>query len=58
MIYFGFAVHKQKNKWLSYRLVIPLDKIKWGLPIDTVNKSGLLPDGYIVVHTPGVIKNA
>ena len=54
MIYFGFAVHKQKNKWLSYRLVIPLDKIKWGLPIETVNKSGLLPDGYIVVHTPEV----
>ena len=54
MVYRGIAVHKRLNESVVYQKEIPPEKIVLGLPITTVNRSGILPPGFIAVEPPEV----
>ena len=56
MIYQGIAVHKRLNEVTTYQIELPPDRVVLGLPITTVNKSGMLPPGFVAVEPPEVFE--
>ena len=56
MVYQGIAVHKRLNERRVYQIELPPEKVILGLPITTVNRSGMLPPGFIAVDMPEVFE--
>ena len=52
MLYEGTAVHRHKNESVHYQVLIDPERAIFSMPITTVNRSGLLPKGYLAVHPP------
>ncbi len=58
MVYQGIAVHKRLNEITTYQIELPIEKVVLGLPLTTVNRSGMLPPGFIAVDMPEVYEIA
>lgn len=56
MVYEGIAVHKRLNEQRVYQIEIPIEKVVLGLPLTTVNRSGMLPTDFIAVEPPEVFE--
>lgn len=56
MVYQGVCVHKRLDERKVYQIELPPDKIVLGLPITTVNRSGMLPLGFVAVEMPEVFE--
>jgi hypothetical protein len=54
MVYQGVCVHKRLNEITTYQIELPIEKVVLGLPLTTVNRSGMLPPGFIAVEPPEV----
>lgn len=55
MVFYGVAVHKRLNERIVYQIEVPIEKVRLSMPIATVNKSGMLPEGFIAVMPPDKI---
>lgn len=56
MVFCGRCVHKRLNEVTTYQIELPIEKVVLGLPITTVNRSGMLPPGFIAVEPPEVFE--
>ena len=56
MVFCGRCVHKRLNEVTTYQIEIPHKDVIWDFPMLTVNRSGMLPEGFIAVEPPEVLK--
>ncbi len=56
MVFCGRCVHKRLNEQRVYQIELPIEKVVLGLPITTVNRSGMLPPGFLAVESPEIFE--